>query len=323
LQEFNQRNWRILVGRSNAGQGEGTAAQNSGSRNGRNAILGQDDLQSTAAHAGLKPNPADHPEQWNIDRLIPYAKNSRTHNDAQVAQIAASIKEWGWTNPILVDEAGLIIAGHGRVMAARKLGIETVPVVIATGWTEEQKRAYVIADNKLAINAGWDEDLLKLELLELENLGFDIELTGFSDADIEKYKQDKVESDEYTKKIEVPTYEPSEKLPALAELYDTKKTDQLCTEIAQSNFDPGLKDFLRAAAQRHTIFNFAKIADYYANSEAEIQHLMERSALVLIDYDKAVENGFLRLTKKIMEQYRDEATKAKYAKTLEEVSGIE
>lgn len=131
-----------------------------------------------------KPNPADHLERWPIDRLVPYARNSRTHSDEQVAQIAASIREWGWTTPILVDAEGGIIAGHGRVLAARKLGISEVPVIIATGWSDEQKRAYVIADNKLALNAGWDNELLNLELQELSGLGFNMELTGFTDEEI-------------------------------------------------------------------------------------------------------------------------------------------
>ena len=133
-------------------------------------------------------NPADKIEQWPTDRLIPYARNSRTHSDAQVAQIAASIKEWGWTTPVLVDEGGQIIAGHGRIMAARKLGMAEVPVVIASGWSDAQKRAYVIADNKLALNAGWDNDLLALEFGELEGLGFDLELTGFSLDEIDALK---------------------------------------------------------------------------------------------------------------------------------------
>lgn len=112
--------------------------------------------------------------------LIPYARNARTHSDDQVAQIAASIREWGWTTPVLVDEAGGIIAGHGRVMAARKLGLAEVPVMVAAGWSEAQRRAYVLADNKLALNAGWDTDLLKVELGELQEGGFDLGLTGFS-----------------------------------------------------------------------------------------------------------------------------------------------
>ena len=121
-----------------------------------------------------KTNPADKVEQWPIDKLVPYAKNSRTHSDEQIAQLAASIKEWGFTSAVLVDEQGGIIAGHGRVMAARKLGMESLPVMVAAGWTEAQKRAYVIADNKLALNAGWDNELLALELAELGDLGFDV-----------------------------------------------------------------------------------------------------------------------------------------------------
>ena len=117
-----------------------------------------------------------------IGDLIPYARNSRTHSDVQVAQIAASIKEFGFTNPVLIDEDGGIIAGHGRVLGARKLGMDEVPTIALEGLTKTQRKAYVIADNKLALNAGWDEELLKVELEELQGDGFDIELLGF-DAD--------------------------------------------------------------------------------------------------------------------------------------------
>lgn len=114
-----------------------------------------------------------------VEALIPYAKNSRTHSDAQVAQIAASIKEFGWTNPILIDGTKGIIAGHGRLMAARKLGYDKVPVIQLKDMTESQKKAYVIADNQLAMNAGWDIDLLKIEVADLQEDGFDLELLGF------------------------------------------------------------------------------------------------------------------------------------------------
>jgi ParB-like chromosome segregation protein Spo0J len=126
--------------------------------------------------------PADKVERRRIAALIPYARNSRTHSEKQVKQIAASMREFGWTIPMLVDERDGIIAGHGRVLAAELLGWEEGPVMVARGWSEAQKRAYVIADNKLALNAGWDHDLLKVELEELETAGFDLDLTGF-DAD--------------------------------------------------------------------------------------------------------------------------------------------
>ncbi|MFA6213564.1 MAG: ParB/Srx family N-terminal domain-containing protein [Candidatus Obscuribacterales bacterium] len=119
-------------------------------------------------------------KQCAISSLIPYANNARTHSDEQVAQIAASIKEFGFTNPVLTDGDNGIIAGHGRVLAARKLGMATVPCIELSHLTPTQKKAYILADNKLALNSGWDEELLKLELTELEDLGFDLELTGFS-----------------------------------------------------------------------------------------------------------------------------------------------
>ena len=123
-------------------------------------------------------------EQVKIDKLIPYARNSRTHSDAQVAQIAASIKEFSFTNPVLIDETGSIIAGHGRVMAARKLAITDVPCVRLTHLTEAQKRAYIIADNKLALNGGWDDKMLAVELADLKDMGFDLDLIGFSTDEI-------------------------------------------------------------------------------------------------------------------------------------------
>lgn len=121
-------------------------------------------------------------EYKNTDSLIPYVNNSRTHSDEQVTQIASSINEWGFTNPLLIDEQGGIIAGHGRLMAANKLGLEQVPTITLVGLSEAQRKAYVIADNKLALNSGWDNELLSLEIAQLGDMGFDIDLLGF-DAD--------------------------------------------------------------------------------------------------------------------------------------------
>jgi ParB-like chromosome segregation protein Spo0J len=117
--------------------------------------------------------------------LIPYARNSRTHDESQVAQIAASIKEFGWTNPILLDGENGIIAGHGRVLAAQKLGETKVPTIELAHMTDIQKRAYIIADNKLALNAGWDTNMLALEFAELQAFDFDATITGFDIKSIE------------------------------------------------------------------------------------------------------------------------------------------
>lgn len=132
-------------------------------------------------------------KQAKVSDLIPYARNSRTHSDEQVAQIAASIKEFGFLNPIIVDGESGIIAGHGRVMAAQKLGLKTLPCIEASHLTDTQRRAYIIADNKLALNAGWDDDMLRIELDELAEAEFDLELTGFSLDEIAELQIEEIE----------------------------------------------------------------------------------------------------------------------------------
>jgi DNA modification methylase len=120
-----------------------------------------------------------------VDRLIPYARNARTHSEAHIAQIAASIREFGWTNPVLVDGDSGVVAGHGRLLAARKLGVQSVPVIELAGLSGAQKRAYILADNKLALNSGWDEAMLALEVGDLAALGVDLSLAGFSDGELQ------------------------------------------------------------------------------------------------------------------------------------------
>jgi len=132
-------------------------------------------------------------EYKSVDELIPYARNSRTHDKEQVSQIMASIKEFGFTNPILIDDTGTIIAGHGRVQAAQKLNLDTVPTICLDYLTDAQKKAYVIADNRLALNAGWDFDMLKVELEDLNDLEFDVSLLGFDDKEINDILADPTE----------------------------------------------------------------------------------------------------------------------------------
>lgn len=125
-------------------------------------------------------------ENYPIDKLIPYARNSRTHNDEQIAQIAASIKEFGFTNPILIGVDDVIIAGHGRLLAAQRMGLKEVPVIRLPHLTEIQRRALVIADNKIALNAGWDEEMLALEMKELGDLEFNLDILGFSEEELKE-----------------------------------------------------------------------------------------------------------------------------------------
>jgi DNA modification methylase len=132
-------------------------------------------------------------EDWPIEKLIPYARNARTHSDKQLGQIAASISEWGFTNPIIADAYGNVIAGHGRLLAAQKLGRTHVPVRIVSDWPDAKKKAYILVDNKLALNAGWDDELLSLEIEELKELDFDINLIGFEDFEIDEIIKDPIQ----------------------------------------------------------------------------------------------------------------------------------
>ncbi|MCC6366835.1 MAG: site-specific DNA-methyltransferase [Bryobacterales bacterium] len=129
-------------------------------------------------------------ERWPIDKLVPYARNARTHSDAQVAQIAASIVEFGWTNPILAGSDGVIVAGHARLAAARKLGMTEVPVIVLDHLTPTQRRALVLADNRLALNAGWDEEMLRVELATLKEENFDLDVVGFTDEEVDAFLSD-------------------------------------------------------------------------------------------------------------------------------------
>lgn len=149
----------------------------------------------------------------SVASLVPYARNSRTHSPQQVDKIAASIREFGFLNPIIVDGENGIIAGHGRVMAAQKLGLADLPVIEASHLTEAQRRAYVIADNRLALDAGWDNDLLKVELQDLDSQGFDLTLTGF-------------EVGELTSLFDEPNFEPGTE-------DDQGKLDQLAPKMIQ------------------------------------------------------------------------------------------
>ena len=123
-------------------------------------------------------------ERRSVDSLVPYARNSRTHSEDQVAQLAAAMREFGFTNPVLIDENGGIVAGHGRIMAARAVGLTEVPCITLAGLTEAQRRAYVIADNKLALNAGWNDEVLREEMRALADADYDLDLTGFDDDEL-------------------------------------------------------------------------------------------------------------------------------------------
>jgi DNA modification methylase len=155
---------------------------------------------------------------WTIDRLLPYIRNARTHTDEQVAQVAASIREFGWTNPLLVAADGTIIAGHARLAAARKLKMTEVPVIVLDHLTDAQRRALVLADNRLALDAGWDEEMLRVELASLQEDGFDLDIVGFSDEELENLLRDPEESNGLTDEDAVPD-EPERAITVAGDLW--------------------------------------------------------------------------------------------------------
>jgi len=169
-------------------------------------------------------------EQLKVGDLIPYVNNSRTHSDEQVTQVASSIKEFGFTNPILIDGEGGIIAGHGRLMAAKKLGLNKVPCIRLDYLTETQRKAYVIADNKLALNGGWDNDLLKIELTELDSLDFDLNLIGFDLSELANI------FDPVTEEIELKEQTYSETFNIIIECDDEQNQESIYNELQEKGY---------------------------------------------------------------------------------------
>ena len=172
---------------------------------------------------------ADSFEVVSTDSLFPYISNSRTHSDDQVTQIAASIKEFGFLNPILIDSSSSIIAGHGRLLAAKKLGLSEVPVLRIEHLTEAQRKAYIIADNKLALNAGWDTEILKAEIEHLSELAFDIELLGFDDVELAKMFDEQEE-----KSLEEQEY--SEVFNVIIECKDESEQEKIFNRLDQEGY---------------------------------------------------------------------------------------
>ena len=243
-------------------------------------------------------------QEMPIEDVIPYENNPRK-NDKAVDAVAESIREFGFKVPIIVDKENVIVAGHTRLRAAEKLGLTTVPVIRADDLTEEQITAFRLADNKTSELAEWDFDKLAAEL----ELISDIDMSAFGfvfPEDEDEY--DSEDEGPYTGSVNIPQYEPTGEVPSLSECVDEGKTNELLEEIANSDLSYAEKEFLRKAAERHLVFNYKKIAEYYAAASPEMQVLMEKSALVIIDYDDAIMNGYTKLSeriRKIMETGKD------------------
>lgn len=232
--------------------------------------------------------------EMNVDELIPYENNPR-NNDEAVDKVALSISAFGFKVPIVIDANNVIVTGHTRLKAAKKLGIKSVPCIKADDLSDEQIKAFRLADNKVAEFSEWDEEKL---MKELEALGdVDMSLYGFElPSDDEDSQED---DDTYSQSTNIPQYDIKGETPELSELVNEDKTSELMEEIENSSLGFEEKEFLRKAAQRHLVFNYRKVAEYYAAASPEMQELMEKSALVIIDYNDAIMNGYSTLSQKV------------------------
>lgn len=247
-------------------------------------------------------------EMVNVEALTPWAGNPRVNTHA-VSRVADSITRFGFAAPILARrENGEVIAGHTRLLAAKSLGLRSVPVRYLD-LSERDAHMLAVADNKLGEIADWDATLAdvlsEFSLEESALIGFgpgELEAIGAAidnavhsaDADAPA-ALDKT----YTQKIQTPVYEPTGPCPELSALTHDQKTAELLVAIDRAELADDVKTFLRIAATRHTVFRYSKIAEYYAHADEITQDLMERSGLVIIDYDKAVENGFVHLSSQL------------------------
>lgn len=220
-------------------------------------------------------------------------------------QIKASIREFGFRDPIAVWRGNEIIEGHGRLLAAMEMDeITDVPVIRLDDLTDEQRRAYMLVHNKLTMNTDFDLDLLNMELNDIT--AFDMGEFGFDSFADDLLAEEAESENPYSQETKVPQYEPTGKDVELFDLYDTSKTDALIEEIKGAGIEKEIEDFLIEAARRHTVFNYKNIAEYYANTTPQIQRLMEHSALVIIDINDAIANGFVKLSKEIEDIVSDE-----------------
>lgn len=233
-------------------------------------------------------------EKIKVDEIIPYEDNAKLHPERQIEQIRSSILEFGFNDPIAIDENNVVIEGNGRLMAIKDLGFKEVDCIRIEGLTEDQKRAYILVHNQLTMNTGFDIDILNKELERIKGIDmtqFDFEINIDFDNDI-----DTGDGNKYTQKVDVPQYEPTGECPDIWELVDSAKADSFLEEIREANITDDEKDFLIKATRRLYEFNYKKIAEYYAQATPEMQELMEHLALVIIDFDNAIAYGYAQLS---------------------------
>jgi hypothetical protein len=237
-------------------------------------------------------------QQVKLYKIKGNPNNPRIIKNDKFKKLVKSIQEFPEMlekRPIIVDEDLMVLGGNMRLKASKDAGLKEVWIDIAEGWTKEQKDEFVVKDN---VNFGdWEWDMLANEWdsVQLAEWGLDV-WENEDDAKIE-------DDNNYTRKIVAPTYEPKNEKPSIDDLFSTDKADELIHKIKQADLTEDEVLFLSHCALRHTVYDYSKIADFYAHSRKEIQELMEDSALVIIDFDKAIEKGYVRLTKDIAASY--------------------
>ncbi len=262
-------------------------------------------------------------ELISIDSLIPHPKNCHTHSPDQISRLSKLIEYQGFRNPVIAQKGtNLIVAGHGRILAAKKLGMKEVPVSYQEFESEEQLYAYIVSDNSIGKDtwATLDLNLISKEALDF-GPNFDLDMLGLKEFNIDlkdlkenndvdsnnnildknddEYK-DNDELNKYSKKITSPVYTPKKDIPPdLSELFSLEKYDSLVKEIKIKKLPKDIELFLINAASRHIVFNYENIAEFYCHQEKGIQELMEKSALIIIDFNKAIEGGFVKLSQEI------------------------
>lgn len=232
----------------------------------------------------------------SLDDLIPYENNPRD-NSRSVDKVMNSIKRFGFKVPIVVDKNNVIVAGHTRYQASKKLKLKKVPCIVADDLSEQEIKAYRLADNKVGEESLWMDDMLAKELEGLEE--FNMSEFGFKDVD-DAFEEDDGEDNHYTMKTDGIQYIPDENVDySIEELVDDSKTKELLERINQADVSEEIKKFLTYSAYRHLVFDYGKIADYYAKADAEVQRLFEESALVIIDFEDAMKNGYVKTFQEI------------------------
>ena len=234
-----------------------------------------------------------------IESLSLDPQNARKHSNRNLDAIKASLSKFGQRKPIVVHN-NVVIAGNGTLEAARSIGWKEIAISrCPDDWDSDTAKAYALADNRSSELGEWGEDILAAQLAELDEKGWDTTELGFTSKEFEDIQ--KGEENPYTKTVNLPQYDIVGDKPAVSDLYDYEKVSQLIAEIQSANLPWEIEKFLIIAANRHTVFNYSKIAEYYAHMDPEIQELMEKSALVIIDLDDAMKYGYATFVETVTE----------------------